>query len=188
MTGLENLKIQKPCIFIANRQNSFDIIGIFEIWSHLDNCVIITDNRVYSSPLSLALSPCYSFFHKCLNLDHTRHVQTSQLIQEKVNIWIFLDEKQKLKNDTFHFLVKKHMPIVPVVISKYYFIDKQRKVFHSGIVALEILPLRSTEHCPVDDVSIIIKEIQSSIDSTFINQSKKITPLSLKELRDCYIT
>lgn len=57
-----------------------------------------------------------------------------------------------------------------------------------GIVALEILPLRSTEHCPVDDVSIIIKEIQSSIDSTFINQSKKITPLSLKELRDCYIT
>lgn len=57
-----------------------------------------------------------------------------------------------------------------------------------GNVALEVLPQRSTEHCSVDDVSIIIKEIQSTIVNTFIDQSKKITPLSLKELHDCYIT
>jgi hypothetical protein len=43
-------------------------------------------------------------------------------------------EVHDLDSDIFRLLIKEHLPIIPAIISKYYFLDVKRKIFDPGRV------------------------------------------------------
>lgn len=60
-------------------------------------------------------------------------------LDAQIKLWIFPEgtrsKKEELlpfKKGAFHIAMMNKLPIVPVIISPYYFIDDNKKIFNSG--------------------------------------------------------
>lgn len=96
----------------------------------------------------------------------------SKAIQERNCKLLFFPEGTRniretllpFKKGPFHIALQSQCPIQPVVISKYYFLNGEKKSFRPGHAIIQILPEIHTAGSSVDDIDNIIETTRNTME------------------------
>ena len=105
----------------------------------------------------------------------------------KTSLWIFPEGTRHLassdgecmlpfKKGAFHMAIDAGLPILPIVISKYDFIDSKRKRFGSSgdrNVTITVLPAIETNELEKSDIDDIISDTRNKMIAVFKDQKDK---------------
>lgn len=78
------------------------------------------------------------------------------------------------KKGPFHIAIGSQSPIQPVVISKYYFLDGDRKMFKNGRVIINILPEVSTTGATKDNMNEVIDKTRQIMQTEFTKATNEV--------------
>lgn len=123
----------------------------------------------------------------------------------QIKLWIFPEGTRhntakihQFKKGAFHLAIEEQLPILPVVFSKYYFLDERNRrfdygnlffircflsytVFILGKVIVTPLPLISTEGMTSKDVDDLTTRTREIMESTFQEVNKEISEAATKD-------
>lgn len=78
------------------------------------------------------------------------------------------------KKGSFHIAIGSQSPIQPVVISKYYFLDGEKKMFRNGRVIINILPEISTLSATTENMNDVIDKTRQVMQTEFTKLSNEV--------------
>ncbi|KAF7997012.1 hypothetical protein HCN44_005289 [Aphidius gifuensis] len=168
--GHENIVKNSPAVVIINHQSSLDLVVLAEIWGVIENCILIAKQEIlwYSGTLGLAGILWGTVFinrkkHKesvnAMNKTGTRHSDNTL---------------GPFKKGAFNVAISSQAPIQPIVVSKYYYIDHDKKIFNSGKSYITILPAISTEGMTKNDLDTLMKKSYDVMNREFQSLTNEI--------------
>ncbi|PZC86986.1 hypothetical protein B5X24_HaOG201222 [Helicoverpa armigera] len=183
----EILAEDRGAVIISNHQSVLDIAGMNFAWQVIWKLVLIAKKEVlYTGPLGIVTYLCGSLFidRKKPNEAYKVLESARQLMrQNKTKIWIFPEGTRNTKWDgkllpfkkgAFNVAVSAQVPIIPLVYSPYYFIDKDKYIFNRGHMILQCLDPVPTEGLTMDDVPALADRMYQLMSRTFEQLSKEV--------------
>jgi lysophosphatidate acyltransferase len=181
--GLENLDPKTPCVIICNHQSILDILGMAEIWKHVGKCAVVAKREIlYVFPFGLGAWLCGTVFIDRSDSTGARNqISTTgeALRANGTKLWIFPEgtrhkgsELLPFKKGAFHIAAQFELPIIPVVISPYNFINDDEKVFESGRMMISILPPIPTKGLETQDVSKLADSTRLAMGAEYMRMSR----------------
>merc|ERR1711915_203635 len=76
------------------------------------------------------------------------------------------------KKGAFHIAIDGNLPIQPIVISEYYFLDWKKMIFNPGKVTIKVLPLIDTSDYSKDNLDDLVTKSRDSMLLALKNLSK----------------
>ncbi|XP_028139213.2 1-acyl-sn-glycerol-3-phosphate acyltransferase alpha [Diabrotica virgifera virgifera] len=185
LRGKENLEKDQACIVVSNHQSSLDIMGMFQFWRVMDKCTVIAKKELlYTGPFGLAAYLCGLIFIPRVHAERAKTImnEAAQKIKtDKVKLWVFPEGTRRndgtihpFKKGAFHMAITNKLPIVPVVYSRYYFLDKDIKRFDHGKVIVTALPQIDTADLTIDDLEDLMERTRALMQSAFNEASKEV--------------
>ncbi|CAG9815801.1 unnamed protein product [Phaedon cochleariae] len=182
--GKENLEKKQACIILSNHQSSLDVLGIMEIWRLMDKCTVIAKRELlFAGPFGLASYLCGLIFIPRIQTDKAKNIMNeaaNRLKSDKIKLWVFPEGTRRndgkihsFKKGAFHMAITNKLPIVPVVYSRYYFLDKTTKYFGSGNVTITALPQIETKDLSLDDLDELMERVRNLMSATYYVTSKE---------------
>ncbi|KAG5897065.1 hypothetical protein JTB14_025881 [Gonioctena quinquepunctata] len=182
--GKENLEKDQACIILANHQSSLDVLGMFELWRTMDKCTVIAKKELlYSGPFGLAAYLCGIIFIPRIQTDRAKIIMNEaadMLKNDKTKLWVFPEGTRRhdgkihpFKKGAFHMAISNKLPIVPLVISRYHFVDRNAKRFDHGNVILTALPQIETKHLSLDNLEELMEDVRNVMTKTYHETSKE---------------
>jgi len=164
--GIQKLLKDRGCVVVLNHQSSVDVCTLMEIWSLLERPLpFITPKRsiMYSGPFGLAAWLIGSvFIDRRSKTSHAAMDGAGDLArEEKRALFVFPEGTRNgtknltmlpFKKGAFHVAVNSGLPIVPVVVSQYDFLDVRDWRFSNGEVVVEVLDAIDSEEYGKDGV------------------------------------
>ncbi|CAH1107127.1 unnamed protein product [Psylliodes chrysocephalus] len=197
LRGKENLEKEQACIVIANHQSSLDILGMFNFWRVMGKCTVIAKKELlYTGPFGLAAYLCGLIFIPRVHSERAKSIMNeaaNKIKTDKVKLWVFPEGTRRndgqihpFKKGAFHMAISNKLPIVPVVFSRYYFLDKHHKRFDHGKVVVTALPQIETKELTMDNLEELMERVRNVMQETFNETSKEIidgyAPLSSQKI------
>ncbi|OAF68854.1 hypothetical protein A3Q56_03416 [Intoshia linei] len=160
-SGNTDILLQEgPCVLILNHQSCLDILPL---------CKIIPTNIICMAKQSLIYAGAFGFCcalsgsilinRKLKQRTDFANICAKQILDKNLKLIIFPEgtrnssgEILPFKCGAFNIAVSGKIPIIPVVISPYHFIDHDNKTFKYGIVNVNILPQINTYDMTLEDV------------------------------------
>ncbi|KOC69133.1 1-acyl-sn-glycerol-3-phosphate acyltransferase alpha, partial [Habropoda laboriosa] len=182
--GKENIVNESGSVILVNHQSALDMTVMGVLWSLIDNCAAIAKKEIlYAGQLGLASWLWGTIFINRRNSEEARSIMnaTAKSIRDsKVHILIFPEghrhSNQTLlpfKKGAFHLAIRSQMPIQPVVVSKYYFINSKLTKFNSGVSYITILPPIPTKGLTEDDLPTLLDETYNVMNKVFLETSEE---------------
>nr|CAH7762146.1 unnamed protein product [Callosobruchus chinensis] len=124
---------------------------MFEIWRVMDKCTVISKRELlyYTGPFGLAAWLSGLIFIPRLQSDKAKTIMNNaveKLKLKKIKLWVFPEGTRRnegkiypFKKGAFYMAISNQLPILPVVYSRYYFLDKEIKRFDHGEYSIEYL-------------------------------------------------
>ncbi|ODM95548.1 1-acyl-sn-glycerol-3-phosphate acyltransferase alpha [Orchesella cincta] len=190
ISGKEILKKDFPCVVISNHQSMLDAMAIVELWPTMYKCACIAKKEIlYVFPFGLMCWLCGTIFIDRKNPGQSQmkmSTSAEQIIANKTKIWIFPEgtrSKQEnlkpFKKGAFHIALMHKLPIVPIVISPYQFIDDEKKIFGTGTVKAKILdPIDTSNLVYPDDVSNLAERCHELMNLEFQRLKEEMQTLA----------
>ncbi|TMW39574.1 hypothetical protein DOY81_015346 [Sarcophaga bullata] len=85
------------------------------------------------------------------------------------------------KKGSFHIALQSQCPIQPVVISKYWFLNSEEKIFRPGHAIIHILPEIPTAGCTKDDMDALIEKTRNIMQSEYTKLSQEAKAINSKK-------
>ncbi|EEZ97656.1 1-acyl-sn-glycerol-3-phosphate acyltransferase alpha [Tribolium castaneum] len=185
LRGREHLEKDQACIIVSNHQSSIDILGMFDVWPVMDKCTVVAKKELfYAWPFGLAAWLCGLIFIPRMNSDKARVLMNDaaeEIKKDKIKLWVFPEGTRRntgqihpFKKGAFHIAISSKLPILPVVFSQYYFLDKQNKRFDHGKVIVTALPPIPTENLSHDDLDELMERTRNAMSTTFHEVNKEM--------------
>ncbi|KAF5270347.1 hypothetical protein FQR65_LT05535 [Abscondita terminalis] len=195
LRGKEHLEVDRACIVVSNHQSSIDVLGLFDIWHIMDKCTVVAKKELfYAWPFGIAAWLCGIIFIDRVHSHSARNCvnEAADIVKKKkTKLWVFPEgtrrntgEVHAFKKGAFHMAISAQIPILPVVFSKYYFLDSKQKRFDPGNVIMTVLPPISTEGMTVDDVDKLMENTRNIMLPIFHETNKEViesTNISLQQ-------
>lgn len=173
----ERLEPQEPAIVLCNHQSIVDILGIFQLWPIMGRCTVIAKNAVFWVwPFGLAAWLSGLVFIPRTKSDEAKNVLNNavkKISEQKTKLWIFPEgtrrntgEIHPFKKGAFHAAISAQLPVIPVVYSRYYFIDRVNKRFDQGVVIIQVLEPISTKGVSVSDLDAFSDSVREKMSET----------------------
>ena len=67
------------------------------------------------------------------------------------------------KKGAFHIAINGKLPIQPIVISEYYFLDWKKMTFNPGKVTIKVLPIIDTSEYTKDNIDELVTKSRDSM-------------------------
>ncbi|XP_013195390.1 1-acyl-sn-glycerol-3-phosphate acyltransferase alpha [Amyelois transitella] len=173
-------------VVVSNHQSTIDILGMFNIWHVADKVAAIARKEVfYVWPFGLAAYLAgVVFIDRNNSKDAYKQLKiTSEvMVKNKTKIWLFpegtrnrnLTKLLPFKKGAFNIAVAAQVPIIPVVYSPYYFINREKYIFNKGHVIIQCLEPIPTEGLTMDDVPELINRVYNAMDTLYKELSKEV--------------
>lgn len=71
------------------------------------------------------------------------------------------------KKGPFHIAIQSQCAIQPIVVSRYQFLDSERKYFGQGSAIIKILPEVPTKGLGKDDIDALIAKVQNQMQEEY---------------------
>ncbi|KAF9795286.1 hypothetical protein SFRURICE_004658, partial [Spodoptera frugiperda] len=182
----EILAEDRGAVIISNHQSSLDILGMFNIWDVVDKLAAIAKKELfYIWPFGLSAYLAGVVFIDRSNAKgaYKQLKMTSEvMVKNKTKIWLFPEgtrnkdytKLQPFKKGAFNIAVAAQVPIIPVVFSPYYFINKEKYIFNKGHVIIQCLEPVPTTGLTMDDVPDLINKIHEKMSIAYKELSKEV--------------
>ena len=151
--GQERLRQDKAFVVVVNHQHSIDILGLFHCWPLLGKCsALAKKSLLYAFPFGPAAWLAGTTF-----IDRNRGPESRRVLEEKAvearesrtKVLVFPEgtrhhvpgEKELLpfKKGAFSAALVGKIPILPIVIQHYFFLDTAKWVFDPATVDIHVL-------------------------------------------------
>ncbi|KAF5273444.1 hypothetical protein FQA39_LY07461 [Lamprigera yunnana] len=183
--GKEHLEVDRACIVVSNHQSSVDILGLFNTWHIMNRCTVIAKKELfYAGPFGISSWLCGLIFIDRVHSHSARNSvnEAAEIVKQKrTKLWVFPEgtrrntgEIHAFKKGAFHMAISAQIPILPVVFSKYYFLDSKQKRFDTGNIIMTALPPISTESMVVNDVDKLLEQTRNIMVPVFHETSKEV--------------
>lgn len=184
--GKENIpQVDDGCVVVMNHQSSIDLLVLAELWSIMERCTVIAKKAVfYLWPFGLAAWLWGTIYIDRQDRERARSAvnQTSLAIKErKAKILMFPEGTRNngetllpFKKGAFHVALAAEAPVLPVVLSRYYFLNQKQKKFDSGRIILTILPPIPTKGKGLEKLDAIIEETRNAMIEVHKTTSKEV--------------
>ncbi|XP_038209077.1 1-acyl-sn-glycerol-3-phosphate acyltransferase alpha-like [Zerene cesonia] len=186
---LRNGKIlaeDKGAVIISNHQSSLDILGLFNVWHVAVKVAAIARKELfYIWPFGLAAYLAgVVFIDRNSTKDAYKQLKITSdvMVKNKTKIWIFPEgtrnkDSSKLlpfKKGAFNIAVAAQVPIIPVIISPYYFINRKKYIFNKGHAIIQCLEPIPTKGLKIEDVPELITKVQNIMEIAYKELSKEV--------------
>lgn len=166
--GLDLLSNEDAAVVVLNHQSSIDLMALFELWPHLKKVSPIAKKQImYIGPFGLA---CYLIGLVFIDRKSptSREDVNSAGLKAKSNgtkLLIFPEGTRNgkkglsmlpFKKGAFHVALDTKMPILPIVISEYNFLDSKNMVFEPGQATIRIMPRIDTSEYNKENINELI--------------------------------
>ncbi|XP_059049164.1 1-acyl-sn-glycerol-3-phosphate acyltransferase alpha-like [Achroia grisella] len=176
----------RGAVVVSNHQSTIDILGMFNIWHVADKVAAIARKEIfYVWPFGLA-----AYLGGVVFIDRNNSkeaykqlkVTSEVMIKNKTKIWLFPEGTRNkdftkllpFKKGAFNIAVAAQVPIIPVVYSPYYFINRDKNMFNKGHVVIQCLEPVPTEGLTMDDVPDLINRVRNTMDAVYKELSKEV--------------
>ncbi|KAF6205288.1 hypothetical protein GE061_019457 [Apolygus lucorum] len=178
LRGGDYLNKDQSFVIVANHQSAIDILGMFELWPVMKKCTVVAKKELlYSGPFGLAAWLCGLVFINRLNSEASRqaiNMTTNQMRENKniylnVKMWVFPEGTRKntgeihaFKKGAFHAAISAQLPILPVVFTRFYFLQSEKCIFNPGKIVITVLPPIKTCGLNIDNLAQNSRQIEAT--------------------------
>ncbi|XP_003704528.2 1-acyl-sn-glycerol-3-phosphate acyltransferase beta-like isoform X2 [Megachile rotundata] len=193
--GKENIVKDTGSIVLMNHQSILDLTVLAELWPVLERCTVISKKEIFY----LGLFGLASWLWGTIFIDRKNSKEAQKGINStaeriksiKANVLIFPEGHRHsnstllpFKKGAFHLAIESQIPIQPVVISKYYFLNSKLKIFNSGTSYITILPPISTKGLTKEDLPKLIEDTYKIMNNSFMETSQETINEHINTLKD----
>lgn len=176
----------RGAVVVSNHQSSIDILGMFNIWHVADKVAAVARKEIfYVWPFGLAAYLAgVVFIDRNNSKDAYKQLEiTSEvMVKNKTKIWLFPEGTRNkdftkllpFKKGAFNIAVAAQVPIIPVIYSPYYFINRRKCIFDKGHVIIQCLEPVTTEGLTMRDVPELIERVRNMMDAAYKELSKEV--------------
>jgi len=169
LEGEEHLKIDSGAVVVLNHQSALDVMAMFEIWPILKKAAPIAKKSIlYLGPFGLGCWLIGTVFIDRTSKTSRDDVNTAgkQAMESGTKLMIFPEGTRNssknlsmlpFKKGAFHVALSAKMPILPVVISEYSFLDTKQMFFHPGKATIRVLPPIDTSTYDKESINDLIE-------------------------------
>jgi len=173
--GAELLENLSSCVVILNHQSALDLMCLFEIWPLLGHAGPVAKKELlYFEPFGLACWMCGAeFLNRRSKTSHSDiNLMGARAMDEGKKLMIFPEGTRNgakdlsmlpFKKGAFHIAINGKLPIQPVVISEYDFLDWKKMVFNPGKVTIKMLPIIDTSEYNKDNIDELVTKSRDSM-------------------------
>lgn len=190
--GLENVRKDHGSVVLMNHQSAVDLCVLAYLWPVIGRATVVSKKEVLYLPFFGIGAWLWGtlFINRSRKTDSINSLQKeAKAIQERNCKLLLFPEGTRNNKDTllpfkkgsFHIALQGKSPIQPVVISKYTFLDDEKKTFRPGHALIHILPEVTTEKYGKEDIEQLIGECQSIMQTEYSKLSKEGQALSSKK-------
>lgn len=182
--GAELLTDLSSCVVILNHQSALDLMCLFEIWPLLENAGPVAKKELlYFEPFGLACWMCGAeFINRRSKTSHADiNLMGARARQEGKKLMIFPEGTRNgakglsmlpFKKGAFHIAINGKLPIQPIVISEYYFLDWKKMIFNPGKVTIKVLPIIDTSEYTKDNMDELVNKSRDTMMRALKDLSK----------------
>ncbi|XP_075226739.1 1-acyl-sn-glycerol-3-phosphate acyltransferase beta-like [Lycorma delicatula] len=170
--GSEILAVDEAAVLMLNHQSIIDVIALGMIYPTMKKAVLVVRKSVMLCfPFSLLIYLCSAVFIDRSNgksANETLLKTTDYVKNCKAKLVVFPEGTRNLNDDTllpfkkggFRFAISGQIPIIPLIISPYYFINTEKKCFNQGNILIKVLEPISTVGLTIDDIDELVENTQ----------------------------
>ncbi|XP_008547800.1 1-acyl-sn-glycerol-3-phosphate acyltransferase alpha [Microplitis demolitor] len=183
LIGKENIVKDTGAVILINHQSCLDVIVLAELWPVLERCTVIAKKAVlYLGSYGLASWLWGTIFIDRKNSNaHNKVNSTVEIINKRKARVLFFPEGTRHSNNTlmpfkkgaFHVAIDSQIPIQPVVVSKYYYINHNLKRFNSGVNYISILPPIPTKGMTKNDIPSLMEKAYKVMNEEFQQKTQE---------------
>jgi len=189
LRGLENIDRSKGGVVLINHQSALDLIVLAMLWPIIGRATVVAKKAVfYLLPFGI---PCWLW--GTIFID--RHNRQSSLttinkesiaISEKQAKLLFFPEGTRnqeeyllpFKKGPFVTAIQSSCPLIPVVVSRYHFLDSKRKIFGRGHSVISILPEIPTAGVDKSDMDVLINNTRNVMQAEYQKLSDEVMAIN----------
>jgi len=166
--GADLLQVPSAAVLVLNHQSSIDLIALMEIWPILEKAAPIAKKEIkYVGTFGLA---CWLI--GCVFIDRkskTSHDDMNRIGNEAkeagTKLIVFPEGTRNgakglkllpFKKGAFHVALDGKLPILPVVISEYDFLQTSSMTFLPGSVTIKVLPRIDTSEYTKENIDSLV--------------------------------
>ena len=169
---------------MLNHQSAIDLMSMMEIWPLLGNAGPVGKRELlYFEPFGLACWMCGAEFIK--RRSKTSHADINMMgaraKQEGKKLMIFPEGTRNgakglsmlpFKKGAFHIAIDGKLPIQPVILSEYDFLDSKKMIFNPGKVTIKVLPRIDTSEYTKENIDELVTLTRDSMLEELKNLAK----------------
>lgn len=176
----------RGAVIVANHQSTIDVLGMFNIWHMMDKVASIARKEIfYVWPFGLA-----AYLAGVVFIDRNSpkeaykqlQVTTDVMVKNKTKIFLFPEGTRNkdftsllpFKKGAFAIAVAAQVPILPIVYSPYYFINRSKYIFNRGHVIIQCLEPIPTEGLTMNDVPELMARVRTTMENAYKELSKEV--------------
>jgi len=190
--GQELIDKNRAYIVIVNHQHALDVVSMMQVWGMFKKIAAVAKHELkWAGTFGLATQLIGTVFVQrskkenataALNkaLKKAKDTETSLLIFPEGTRHLASSDGECMlpfKKGAFHMAIDAALPILPVVISEYDFIDPKKKRFGcSGErnVTITVLDPIETSELEKSDIDTLIKDTRNKMIDTFKEKTDKL--------------
>jgi len=184
--GVEHLKLDSGCVVLMNHQSSLDVLAMLEIWPHLETgAAIIKKSLIYTPFFGPAAWLIGSIFVDRGGKGGRERVKKAgeEAKKNKTKLFMYPEGTRNtgknltllpFKKGGFHVALDGKLPILPVVVSEYEFLDARQMIFNTGKATIRALP-------PIDTSKYSKETIDDLIELTRNQMLEVVKDLATKQ-------
>ncbi|XP_046973353.1 1-acyl-sn-glycerol-3-phosphate acyltransferase alpha-like, partial [Vanessa cardui] len=186
LRNFEVVTEDKGAVVLLNHQSVADLLCLNILWQSWGKATCVSKKELlYYLPVGLALYLMDIIFidrRKPKDAVKILQMKAKKFFQNKTKIIIFPEGKRNrnytkllpFKKGAFNMAVENQVPIIPIVISRYYFINNKKHIFNDGHVIVQCLDPVSTEGLTMDDVPDLIDRVHGDMEKVFKEISEEL--------------
>jgi len=187
IVGGDYLKVPTAAVVVLNHQSSIDLMAVMEIWPILQNAAPVAKKELkYVGPFGLAcwlVGVC--FIDRKSKTSHEDMNRLGQEVRESgTKLMIFPEGTRNgskglkllpFKKGAFHVALDANLPILPVVISEYDFLDTSTMSFLPGDVTIKVLPRIDTSDYTKENIDSLVNHTRDIMEAELQSLAKTKT-------------
>ncbi|XP_045452623.1 1-acyl-sn-glycerol-3-phosphate acyltransferase alpha-like [Melitaea cinxia] len=177
----------RGAVILINHQSALDALCVVQLWHTWKDAALVVKKEIfYFWPFGLIIYLSDSIFVDRKNPKAANQLlmkKSKKLFHNKIKLVIFPEGTRNsdvtkllpFKKGAFNIAVGAQVPIIPIVVSPYYFINKQKHVFNKGHVIAQCLEPVSTEGLTMDDVPDLLNRVQNTMEKVYNELLDEVT-------------